>query len=64
MIGDFRFTTHRSIAPRDDAWYISWIPPSAETWAAGDREILCTVHQQDENGEPIEVTGSAEGSGE
>lgn len=45
-------------------WYISWITPSAETWAAGDREILCTVHQQDENGEPIEVTGSAEGSGE
>jgi hypothetical protein len=45
-------------------WYISWITPSEETWAEGDREILCTLHQQDDNGDPIQVTGSAEGSGE
>jgi hypothetical protein len=45
-------------------WYISWITPSEETWAAGDREIVCTLHQQDEGGDPIQVTGSAEGSGE
>lgn len=28
------------------------------------REIICTLNQQDESDEPIEVTGSAEGSEE
>lgn len=45
-------------------WYISWITPSDGTWADGDREILCTLHQQDENEDEIRVTGSAEGSGD
>ena len=45
-------------------WYITSVTPSAETWATGDREIVCTLDQQDANDEPIEVTGSAEGSGE
>jgi hypothetical protein len=43
-------------------WYITSITPSEETWADGDREIVCTLNQQDENEEPITVTGSAEGS--
>jgi Septum formation len=43
-------------------WYITSITPSEETWADGDREIVCTLNQQDENGEPITVTGSAAGS--
>jgi hypothetical protein len=45
-------------------WYITSVTPSAETWATGDREIVCTLDQQDANDEPIEVTGSAEASGE
>jgi putative regulator of septum formation len=45
-------------------WYITSVTPSAETWAAGDREIICTLDQQDANGEAIEVTGSAEGAAE
>jgi hypothetical protein len=45
-------------------WYISWLTPSADTWAEGDREIVCAVNQQDESEEPIEVTGSAEGAAE
>jgi hypothetical protein len=43
-------------------WYITSITPSADTWADGDREIVCSLNQQDENEEPITVTGSAEGS--
>ena len=45
-------------------WYITSIPPSADTWEAGDREIICTLNQEDAGGEAIEVTGSAEGTAE
>ena len=45
-------------------WYITSVTPSSETWAEGDREIICTLNQQDESDEPIEVTGSAEGTEE
>jgi putative regulator of septum formation len=45
-------------------WYITSLFPSEQTWADGDREIVCTLNQQDANSEPIAVTGSAEGSGE
>jgi hypothetical protein len=43
-------------------WYITSLSPSEETWADGDREIVCTLNQQDDNQEPIAVTGTAEGS--
>lgn len=39
-------------------WHGTFINPSEETWAQGDREILCVLHTGDET----EVTGSAEGS--
>lgn len=45
-------------------WYITSVFPSEETWATGDRELVCTLNQQDADSEPIAVTGSAEGSGE
>ena len=45
-------------------WYITSVTPSAETWAAGDREIICTLDQQDADRQAIEVTGSAEGAAE
>ena len=41
-------------------WYITSVTPSEETWADGDREIVCTLNLEDNS----EVTGSAEGSGE
>ena len=41
-------------------WYITSVTPSSETWAEGDREIVCTLNTEDES----EVTGSAEGSAE
>ena len=41
-------------------WYITSVTPSEETWADGDREIVCTLNLEDTS----EVTGSAEGSGE
>ena len=45
-------------------WYISALRPSEETWADGDREIVCALNQQDDAGDPIVVTGSAQGAGE
>ena len=45
-------------------WYITSVTPSAETWATGDREIICTLDQEDADGQAIEVTGSAEGAAE
>ncbi len=45
-------------------WFITSVTPSAETWAEGDREIICTLDQQDQDGVAIEVTGSAEGAAE
>lgn len=45
-------------------WYITSLYPSEETWAEGDREVVCTLNQQDANREPIAVTGTAQGSGD
>ena len=45
-------------------WYITSLTPSEQTWADGDREITCLLNQQDEDEEPIAVTGSAEGAAE
>jgi Septum formation len=45
-------------------WYISALHPSVETWAEGDREIVCVLHQRDEAGDPVAVTGSAAGAAE
>jgi len=44
----------------DSTWFITTLPPTEETWAAGDREIVCTLNNEQES----EVTGSARGSGE
>jgi len=49
---------------RTSIWYITSIGPTSATWAEADREIICTLVQQDLDGHPIEVTGSAMGSAE
>ena len=41
-------------------WYIETLHPSAETWAEGDREIVCALVTENYD----EVTGSAAGSAE
>jgi hypothetical protein len=48
------------IAYEDSIWFITSVTPSAETWAEGDREIICTVALEDYS----EVTGSAGDSAE
>ena len=42
-------------------YWITTVTPSAETWADGDREIVCTLKLGEE---AQETTGSAEGSAE
>lgn len=42
------------------ALYFSFLNPTAETWADGDREIACLLVSGDDS----QLTGSKEGSGE
>ena len=58
------FQAYVGIEYESSIWYISSVLPSEETWATGDRELVCTLNQQDADSEPITVTGSAEGSNE
>jgi hypothetical protein len=54
------FEGYVGIGYQDSRWYGTTVPPSEDTWALGDREVLCLLHLQDES----EVTGSARDSGE
>ena len=58
------FETYVGHDYQTSVWYITSLTPSDQTWADGDREIACLVNQQDDHGEPIMVSSSAEGSGE
>jgi len=49
---------------QSSVWFITSVTPSEETWPEGDREIICTLNQRDDVDEPIEVSGSAQGSAE
>lgn len=44
------------IAYDASALYIGYITPSAESWASGDREVICAVSDEDQ------ITGSLEGA--
>jgi len=49
----------------DDSLLNYWaITPSEESWALGDREVVCTISKYDENGDLVKVTGSLEDSKE
>ena len=58
------FQAYVGVEYETSIWFITSVFPSEETWATGDREIVCTLNQQDADSEPIAVTGSAEGSDE
>ncbi len=46
----------------ESIYYYSYLSPSEESWASGDREILCTIAEYNEETEEIiKVTGSLEG---
>jgi hypothetical protein len=57
---DTQFTEYVGIDYDSSIWYSTSITPSEDTWGAGDREIICALHTQDES----EVTGSAQGANE
>jgi hypothetical protein len=41
----------------------SYYYPTEESWGNGDREIMCTVYQTDDSGNPVKTTGSLKGAG-
>jgi hypothetical protein len=55
-----QFTAYVGIDYDSSIWYSTSITPSEDTWGAGDREIICALHTEDES----EVTGSARGANE
>lgn len=43
--------------------YVTYITPTTQTWAKGDRELLCLVYEVDDSLNPVNTTGSLKGSG-
>ncbi len=52
------FESFAGIAYEDSVYYFSYFSPSAQSWADGDREILCTIYDMDG-----QTTGSLEAIG-
>ena len=49
----------------ESIYYYSYLSPSEQSWATGDREVICTIAKYDEDSaEIIQVTGSLEGVAE
>lgn len=48
----------------ESIYYINYLTPSEDTWAEGDREVVCVVYQRDEDQNPEVLTGSARDSEE
>lgn len=46
----------------DSELYYYSLRPTEETWADGDREIVCALYGVDESGNPTEIEGSMRGS--
>jgi hypothetical protein len=57
---DAAFEEFVGIPYEDSIWYMTVWRPTAESWEAGDRDVVCTL--KDEDGEPI--VGSKEGAAE
>lgn len=54
-----QFAAYIGLDYESSEFFITTLNPSEETWAEGDREIICTVATEDEDA----VTGTARGSG-
>ena len=52
------------ISYEDSFLNYSALTPSEESWALGDKEVVCTISKFDENGDLVKVTGSLEDSQE
>jgi Septum formation len=52
-----RFEGFVGIPYPDSVLLVTWLEPTPESWAAGDRELLCLA-----SGPPGEVVGTLEGS--
>lgn len=54
------FSDYVGIAYEDSIYDIGWLYPTEETWAAGDREVICFGYRVD----LAKITGSINGIGE
>jgi hypothetical protein len=52
------FANFVGIASVDSTLQFSYYFPTADSWASGDREVMCTIYQVDGAGKPIPTTGT------
>lgn len=56
------FESYVGLPYAESELYYFPIQPTAETWADGDREIVCALYGVDDDGELIDLEGSMQGS--
>jgi hypothetical protein len=56
------FANFVGIASSDSTLQYSYYFPTQDSWAGGDREIMCTVYAVDDAGKPVKVTGTLKDS--
>jgi hypothetical protein len=61
--GGQAFTDFIGVASDSSVIGYSYYYPTKDSWGNGDREIMCTVYQMDESGNPVKTTGSLKGIG-
>jgi hypothetical protein len=52
------FANFVGIASADSTLQYSYYFPTADSWATGDREVMCTIYQVDGAGKPMPTTGT------
>ena len=52
------FADFVGIASADSTLQYSYYFPTADSWARGDREVICTIYQVDDAGKTVTTTGS------
>jgi hypothetical protein len=57
------FNSFVGVDYQDSALDFAYYYPTEESWANGDREILCLIVDVDADGNPIQSTGSLENAG-
>lgn len=62
-LGD-AFASYVGLDYNSSTFYVQPLTPTVESWAAGDREVLCMLYATNDNGVTVApYTGSAQGSG-
>ena len=59
-----QFEAFVGLSPEESKYGYGVLYPTAQSWAGGDREVLCRIVLGDGNGNTVKVTGSLENADE